>query len=322
MLSTIILLVLIGLAAWGFSKLDCHVYLWFLEKFFTGSVYTQHMRGRVVWITGASSGIGEYLAYELAKLGCRLVISGTNEPRLDAVKSKCLELNSALSVVDVLVLPFNIADYSRHRPCLERVLAQFKQLDLLINNAGRSQRADFEKINIAVDEEMFKVNVFGPINLTRQVVDHWLKTNYQGQVAVTSSVAGLFGAPYSCTYSGSKFALHGYFESLRIEANKNVKVTMLCPGPVFSRILESSFTEQPGVQVNKQHSSAMRRMSTERCAKLSIAAIIHRVNVAWISIQPVLICCYLAQYLPNALVIIFTKFISEEKLKRIRDGDA
>lgn len=321
MLSTILFLIIIGLAAWGFSKIDCHIYLWFLDRFFSGPIYTQHLRGRVVWITGASSGIGEYLAYEYAKQGCRLVLSGTNESRLDAVKSKCLDTNSALSVSDVLVVPFNIADYARHRPCFERVLAQFKQIDLLINNAGRSQRAAFEKIDISVDEEMFKVNVFGPINLTRLVVDHWYKTNYQGQVAVTSSVAGIVGAPFSCTYSGTKYALHGYFEALRVEGYKNIKVTLLCPGPVFSRILETSFTDTPGVQVNKSHSPTAVRMSTERCAKLCFTAITNRVNVAWISIQPVLACCYLTQYLPNVLVLIFTKFMTEEKLRKIREGN-
>lgn len=319
-LSTLLLIIVIALAGFGFSKMDCHIYLWFLDKFFSGPAYTNHLRGRVVWITGASSGIGESMAYEFAKVGCKLVLSGTNESRLDLVKSKCLDLNSALSVGDVLVVPFNISDYSIHKTCFERVINHFKQLDILVNNAGRSQRAAFEKIDISVDEEMFKVNVFGPINLTRIVVDYWYKFNYNGQIAVTSSVAGIVGAPFSCTYSGTKFALHGYFEALRVEGYKNLKITLLCPGPVFSRILENSYTERPGVQVNKSHAPDSKRMSTERCAKLCFTAIVNRVNVAWISIQPVLACCYLTQYLPNVLVLVFTKFMTEEKLMKIREG--
>lgn len=282
--------------------------------------YTNHLRGQVVWITGASSGIGEYMAYEFAKVGSKLVLSGTNQARLDAVKAKCLDLESSLSVNDILVLPFDISDYLRHKTCLQQVLTHFQRIDILINNAGRSQRASWEKIDINVDEDMFKVNVFGPINLTREVVNFWKSTNQPGQVAVTSSVAGVFAAPYSCTYSGTKFALHGYFECLRIEGYKSIKVTLLCPGPVHSRILESAYTEQPGVQVNQSHAPDSRRMSTERCARLCLTAIVNRVNVAWISIQPVLVCCYLAQYLPNALVLVFTKFMTEEKLKKIREG--
>lgn len=320
MLTTILLIIIVALAAYGFTKLDCHIYLWFLDRFFSNSSYTSHLRGRVVWITGASSGIGEYMAYEFAKVGCRLALSGTNELRLAAVKSKCISVGSGLSDSDILVLPFNIDDYSKHKSCFERLIGQFKQLDILINNAGRSQRAAFEKIDITVDEDMFRINVFGPVHLTRIVVDYWNKNNQVGQVAVTSSVAGICPAPYSCTYSGSKYALHGYFETLRVEAYKNVKVTLLCPGPVFSRILETSFTDQPGVQVNKSHAPDATRMTTERCAKLCFTAIVNRVNVAWISIQPVLTVCYLSQYLPNVLALIFTKFMTEEKLMKIREG--
>lgn len=320
MLSTILIILLIGLAIFGFTKIDCHIYLWFLDKFAMGPSFTEHLRGRVVWITGASSGIGEYIAYEFAKLGCKLVLSGTNQARLDAVKSKCLELNSTLNIDDILILQFDISDYQRHRACFERVISQFKQLDILVNNAGRSQRASFEKIEISVDEEMFRVNVFGPVHLTRVVADYWMKTNYNGQIAVTSSVAGICPAPFSCTYSGTKYALHGYFETIRIEAYKNIKITMLCPGPTFSRILETSFTDQAGIQVNKSHASDANRMSTERCARLCLTAIVNRVSVAWISIQPILTICYLSQYLPNLLIIIFTKFMTEEKLMKIREG--
>lgn len=320
MLDTILIILVLALCGYCFSKLDCHIYLWFLDKFFTGPAYTRHLAGQVVWITGASSGIGEYIAYEFAKAGSKLVLSGTNEGRLDAVKARCLDLNSKLSVNDVITVAFDISDYRSHRPAFDRVLNHFKQIDILINNAGRSQRAAFEKIDISVDEEMFRLNVFGPINLTRILVDHWYKTNSKGQVAVTSSVAGILGAPFSCTYSGTKYALHGYFESLRVEGYKNIKVTLLCPGPVFSRILETSFTDQPGLQVNKSHEADAKRMSTDRCARLCFTAIVNRVNVAWISIQPVLVCCYLTQYLPNVLALIFTKFMTEERLMKIREG--
>lgn len=320
MFSTILVLLLIAVAVYGFTRLDCHIYLWFLDKFCSGPAYTNHLKEQVVWITGASSGIGEGMAYEFAKIGSKLALSGTNQARLETVKTKCLSLNPMLKYDDVLIVPFDISDYQRHKASLERVLSQFRQLDILVNNAGRSQRAAFEKIDIAVDEEMFRVNVFGPINLTRLVVDYWFKTNYQGQIAVTSSVAGILGAPYSCTYSGTKFALHGYFETLRTEGYRNVKITMLCPGPVHSRILETSFTEQPGVNVNKTHAPDSKRMSTERCARLCLVAIVNRVSVAWISIQPVLAVCYLAQYFPFGVYLLFTKFMTEEKLKSIREG--
>lgn len=320
MLGTLILLIIIAACIFGFTKLDCDIYLWFLDHFCSGPAYTNHLRGQVVWITGASSGIGEYMAYQFARIGCKLVLSGTNESRLADVRTKCMTVNQNLSPSDVICVSFDITDYSSHRPSLEKVLNHFKAIDILVNNAGRSQRAAFEKIDILVDEDMFKVNVFGPIHLTRQVVNYWLKTNNKGHVVVTSSVAGILPAPFSCTYSGTKYALHGYFETLRVEAFKYVKVTLLCPGPVFSRILETAFTDEPGSMVNQSHSSDARRMSTERCAKLCLTAIANRVSVAWISIQPILTACYASQYVPGLLTLAFTRFMTEEKLLKLREG--
>lgn len=320
MLGVVVLFLIICLCIYGFTRLDCDLHLWFLDYFCSGPAYTNHLRGQVVWITGASSGIGEFMAYEFARLGCRLVLSGTNETRLSDVKTKCLSANTALSGSDIMCLSFDIGDFSVHRASVQKVLNQFGQIDILVNNAGRSQRASFEKIDIVVDEDMFRINVFGPVNLTRIVVDHWLKANLKGHVAVTSSVAGICPAPFSCTYSGTKYALHGYFETLRVEAYKNVKVTMLCPGPVFSRILESAFTDEPGTVVNQSHSPTSNRMSTQRCAKLCLTAIANHVSVAWISIQPILAACYLSQYAPSLLIIMFTKFMTEEKLMKLREG--
>lgn len=320
MFSEILLLLIVAICVYGFSKLDCHIYLWILDRFFASPSYTGHLQGQVVWITGASSGIGEYMAYEFARAGCRIVLSGTNEARLADVKTKCLQMNAILSPADILIVSFDITDFNSHKVALERVLSNFKQIDILINNAGRSQRAAFEKIDITVDEDMFRVNVFGPVHLTRLVVNHWISINYQGQIAVTSSVAGISPAPFSCTYSGTKYALHGYFETLRIESFKNVKVTMLCPGPVFSRILESSFTDQTGILVNKTHPADSNRMSTQRCARLCFVAIVNRVSEAWISIQPVLTVCYLSRYIPQMVTLLYTKFIGEERLMQIREG--
>lgn len=222
---------------------------------------------------------------------------------------------------DVLVLPFDISDFNRHKACLERVLGHFKQINILINNAGRSQRAAFEQIDLSVDLEMFNINVFGPVNLTRVVLNHWYKHKEPGHVVVTSSAAGILGAPYSCTYSGTKFALHGYFEALRTEASqRKIKVTLLCPGPVFSNVLMNSFTSKPGEVVNKAHESDARRMSTKRCARLCLIAIAFKINEAWISIQPVLLFMYASRYMPSLTNFANSRFMSEDRLRTIREG--
>lgn len=305
---------------YAFHRLDCNIQLWFLDVFLSRKIYSKHVRGQVVWITGASSGIGEYIAYEYARAGCRLVLSATNRDRLHCVANKCLEINTKLTSADIMIIPFDISDYESHIGAIDLVLANFSRIDILINNAGKTVRASFERIAIAIDEDLFKINVFGPIHLTRLVVNHWLNINQKGQIGVTSSVSGITLAPFASSYSGSKYALHGYFESLRIERHRNVDVTLLCPGPVFSRIYEASYTDKPGVLYNKVLPSDAKLMSTQRCARLSFVALCHKVPEAWISIQPVLSVCYLTRYWPRLMTFIFKNFISEEKLMNIVEG--
>ncbi|UYV70441.1 DHRS7, partial [Cordylochernes scorpioides] len=142
--------------------------------------FKSSLRGQVVWITGASSGIGEYLAYELAKCGVKLALSGTNVENLEKVKQKCIGTTQ---------LPLSKINHSSREECL---LQKHFIVDILVNNAGRSQRAGFETIDLPVDEAMFKTNVFGAIHLTRLMVPHFKKQG-RGHVVVTSSLAGKMG---------------------------------------------------------------------------------------------------------------------------------
>ncbi|GFY39726.1 hypothetical protein TNIN_344021, partial [Trichonephila inaurata madagascariensis] len=277
------------------------------------------LRSKVVWITGASSGLGEYLAYELAANGCKLVLSGTSEERLNAVKSKCLK--DGLPEDDVLVLPFNITDFDVHEDCLKKVLQKFQKLDILVNNAGRSQRAAFAEIDVKVDKELFDVNVFGTLNLTRKVLPHFLE-NKNGQFVVTSSCVGKMGAAFSASYTGSKHALHGYFETLRTEmSGKNIDVTLLCPGPIFSHFLENAFTGTPGQKFGKPTDPKDHRMPTDRCARLMAVAIAHKLDEAWICQQPNLLFFYLVQYAPTFFrKVLVGKFYTPERAEKLREG--
>jgi dehydrogenase/reductase SDR family protein 7 len=168
---------------------------------------------------------------------------------------------------------------------------------------------------------MFEVNVFGTINLTRLVVKHWLDTKFPGHVVVTSSTAGKLGPPFSSTYNATKHALHGYFEGLRNEAfPKGIKVTMACPGPVFSEVIEHAFTGQVNTTPGFKHDSTSKRMATARCAYLMAVAMANDVDEAWISIQPVLIFYYAFQYMPSVARTLFPRIMSKERLQRLRDG--
>lgn len=280
------------------------------------------LQGKVIWITGASSGIGEYLAYEFAKVGCRLVLSGTNLENLELVKNNCLGFGKDKGT-EVLVLPFSICEYSSHPELLQKVLDHFGMLDVLVNNAGRSQRASFEEIPIEIDKEMFDCNVFGAISLTRCVVKYFKEKGQHGHIVVTSSTAGKLGAPFSATYTGSKHALQGYFECLRLEAvlMGGLDVTVTCPGPVFSRIRERAFTATPGKLYNMKDTPMSRLMPTDRCAQLIAVAIANKMDEVWIAQQPILITMYLAQYMPSifrnyVMKLLFTK----DRVMKMREG--
>jgi dehydrogenase/reductase SDR family member 7 len=206
--------------------LDCDIELFFAERLgkpiseWTTSVksicepqklssFLGILRGKVVWITGASSGIGRELAKVLARHRVKLVLSARNIRELEATKQECLTLaQGGLRPEDILVIPLDMLKFAYHQDSFNRVITHFRALDVLVNNAGRSQRAEWNKIDINVDRELFELDVFSVIHLTRLAVNYFEQNSIQGQLAVTSSTAGLIGAPNSGSYTGAKHALH------------------------------------------------------------------------------------------------------------------
>lgn len=163
----------------------------------------------MVWITGASSGIGRELAKVLATNGVRLALSARNARELEATKQECLSLSQGtLRPEDILVIPLDMLKFAYHQESFNRVISHFRALDILVNNAGRSQRAEWNKIDINVDRELFELDVFSVIHLSRLAVTYFEQNSIKGQLAVTSSTAGLIGAPNSGSYTGAKHALH------------------------------------------------------------------------------------------------------------------
>ncbi|XP_066582063.1 dehydrogenase/reductase SDR family member 7 [Prorops nasuta] len=295
--------------------LDCDIQLAFKEKF--GKPISS-LRGKVIWITGASSGIGEELAYVLAEVGCKLILSSRRKGLLEAVKRKCLEGNKYLNDNDIEVLALDMFDFESHEGAFRHVISKFKKLDILVNNAGRSQRAEWEKIDIKVDREMFDLNVFSAISLSRLAVNYFQLVD-KGHIVITSSFAGKAGVPFSATYNGTKHALHGYFEGLWIEKlTKNIDVTLLCPGPIQTNFLQESFTEIAGQKYGKNTDNSKLKMSAERCAHLMGVAIANKLMEAWISKSLPLFLLYLSQYYPNVNIQFF-KILGPRFLARIRD---
>lgn len=149
------------------------------------------------------------MAKVLAKNGVKLALSARNVRELEATKQECLTLaKDALKPEDILILPLDMLKFAYHQESFNRVISHFRALDILVNNAGRSQRAEWNKIDINVDRELFELDVFSVIHLSRLAVTYFEQNAINGQLAVTSSTAGLIGAPNSASYTGAKHALH------------------------------------------------------------------------------------------------------------------
>ncbi|XP_015679306.1 dehydrogenase/reductase SDR family member 7 [Protobothrops mucrosquamatus] len=253
---------------------------------------------KVVWVTGASSGIGEELAYQLAKIGSWLVLSARRENELERVKKKCLEISS-LNDKDILILPLDLTERESHESATKTVLQHFGRIDVLVNNGGRSQRSLFVDTSVSVYNAIMELNYLGTVSLTKFVLDHMIQRK-QGKIVTMSSVMGVMGAPLATGYCASKHALQGFFNSLRPELADypEISIINICPGPVQSQIIQNVFTEEIS-KVNQNVGDQSHKMTTHRCARLTLVSMANDVKEAWVSDHPYLAICYMWQYMPT-----------------------
>jgi len=183
---------------------------------------------QVVWITGASSGIGEALAVQLAAAGAKLVLSARREAQLERVRQRCIAAGA--DPRDTLVLPLDVTDFESMPAAVHGVLESFSRIDMLINNAGISQRDRCVDTDLEVYRRLLEVDVLGQIALTKSVLPVMLDQG-SGHIAVMSSVAGKVGAPLRTGYCAAKHAVMGFFDALRAEvAQHGIRVTTITPG--------------------------------------------------------------------------------------------
>lgn len=188
---------------------------------------------RVVWITGASSGIGEALSRALLADGAAVILSGR---RVEA-----LQQLAALAPERTLVLPFETTDYERLPELVEQAWAWQGRIDLLINNAGVSQRSLALDTSFDVYRQLIDIDYLAPVALTQLLLPRLVEQG-SGQLAVVSSVAGKLGAPMRTGYCGAKHAVVGYFEALRAEVEDayGIGVSVILPGSVRTAIASNA----------------------------------------------------------------------------------
>ncbi len=188
------------------------------------------LNGKVVWITGASSGIGEALAYAFAARGASLILSARNEQRLGEVRKKCTSPNSHF------VLPLDLELSGDFDSFTRAVLHEYGRIDVLINNGGISQRSLAAETNMETVRRIMETDFFGAVALTKAVLPSMLERS-SGHIVVISSLMGKFSTPLRSAYAAAKHALHGFFNSLRTEVrDRGVNVTIVCPGFIRTSI--------------------------------------------------------------------------------------
>ena len=185
-----------------------------------------------IWITGASSGIGEACACRYAEQGARLVLTSSSAERLETVAAKCRELGAS----EVAVLPYDLSVTEGIDILVEKAWAVFKGIDIVMLNAGISQRTNVEDTSMEMVRKIMEINYFAPVAIAKELLPRMVSAG-GGKIAVTTSIAGRFGFPLRCGYSSSKFALYGFFETLQAEYhNAGIRVTIICPGRVNTNI--------------------------------------------------------------------------------------
>lgn len=184
---------------------------------------------KVVWITGASGGIGEALAKRYAERNYKVVLSARRKEELERVASGFANPENAL------IIPMDVTKVDEMASKTKEVLAAFGKIDICILNAGISSRAYIRDTQIDVFKKLMDVNYLGCVAHALELIPVFRKQGH-GHFVVISSLMGKFSSPGRAGYSASKHALHGFFDGLRMEEHPNIKVSMICPGFVQTNV--------------------------------------------------------------------------------------
>lgn len=222
---------------------------------------------KVVWITGASSGIGEALAYAFAKQKSRLVLSARRADELERVKEGC-----GLPEGHVLLLPLDVSEHHKAEEAHRKVVEHFGQVDILINNAGLSHWSKIRDLSLEVIKKIMDVNFLGGVALTKAVLPHMLERK-QGRVVVISSILGKIVTPKQAAYNASKHAIQGFYDTLRAEVRpEGLKVLVVNPGFVNTNVAKNSLDKE-GKPINRSNKMIEKGLSPHFVAEEVIKAL-------------------------------------------------
>jgi short-subunit dehydrogenase len=225
------------------------------------------IKGKVIWITGASSGIGEACAYLLAKEKANLILTALESDLLGRVQEKCISFGAACEII-----PYDLSDVEGVPALVEKALSFFGRIDVMYNNAGISQRAKAGDTLFEVDKKIMNVNFFSPIRISKLLLPQMI-ANGGGTFVTTTSISGRFGFPLRSAYCASKHALYGFFETLHAEYfDENIRCIQVCPGRVKTNISFYAL-ENDGKQHGKMDAGQAGGISVDKAAKKIVKAV-------------------------------------------------
>lgn len=229
------------------------------------------MKGKVVIITGGSSGIGYALAGEFGRLGAKIAIAARNESKLEKA---CVALQD--KGIEVIAIPCDVSKENDCQNVIESVVKQYGKIDILVNNAGISMRAAFIATETSVLHKLMDINFWGTVYCTKYALPYLLKT--KGSIVGIISVAGHIGLPGRTGYSASKFAVRGFLDTLRSEHSQNgLHVLVAAPGFTASNIRNTALTSNGTIQGETPRNES-EMMSAETAASKIVKAVIKRKN--------------------------------------------
>jgi len=248
-------------------------------------------KNSVVWITGASSGIGEALAYKLHQQGAHLILSSRRREALERVRDNCTGDSG-----EVHILPLDLEKNDEMTAKAEAALQLHGQIDYLFNNGGMSQRSYAIDTDLSVLRKIMEINFMGTVALTKAVLPSMMERK-SGHIIVTSSVMGKFGTRLRSSYAASKHALHGYFDSLRQEVYEhNIHVTLVCPGYIKTNVTLNALTGG-GEKMNEMGHGQEQGMEPETFADKLLPKVLQQKEEVYIGGTEVL-GIYLQRFVP------------------------
>ena len=246
--------------------------------------------GKVIWITGASSGIGEALAYEWSKLGARLILSARRESELERVKNTCVHSERCT------VVTLDLSCQEEIEAVADRMLQQFGTIDILVNNGGISQRSLVVETDVAVDRRIMEIDYFSGVILTKKLLPAMIAKG-DGHIIAISSIVGMFGFPLRSAYSAAKHALHGFYETVWAELNtQGIRVTVVCPGRILTNVSLHALTKDGTPHGEMDHGQA-NGITAETCARRIIKAVRKNKKEVYVGKKDLLMI-YFKRYIP------------------------